>query len=567
MTDMKVLIVDDREDDVHLLQTLFEKSGYRVVTARNGIQALDELKKESVDLIISDILMPKMDGFHLCRECKKNDELRKIPFVFYTATYTDRKDEELALHSGADKYIIKPTEPDMFLRIIEDVIKDFRERTLVPGVREIDLVPGVRESEEEETYLAEYNTRLVNKLDKKVQDLERTHKKLTESEQRYRELVNHINDVVIFVDPDGRLEFVNPKFCTVFDYSDEEVKLLDFDSLIHPEDLPQIAEKIEQMLQGEANTAVYEARFLKKSGETFYGDCSCAPIRRDDGIAGVLGVVRDITRRKETEKQLAEYQHHLEELVGERTRELEQANIRLQELDSLKSMFIATMSHELRTPLNSIIGFTKIVLNEWCGTINAEQRENLSVVLRSSKHLLALINDLIDISLIEAGKMEPHIIDFDLHDIISEAVNTFSVEIEEKDLEVSVDSIYQPMHTDRQRLLQCLLNLISNAVKFTEKGEITIRAVLCGEATEGGARFVEVSVEDTGIGIKDADIPKLFSAFVRIESPLSSKVVGTGLGLYLTKKLVTEILKGEVRAASRYGHGSTFSMRIPVTLQ
>jgi len=225
------------------------------------------------------------------------------------------------------------------------------------------------------------------------------------------------------------------------------------------------------------------------------------------------------------------------------------------------------MSHELRTPLNSIIGFTKIVLNEWCGTINAEQRENLSVVLRSSKHLLALINDLIDISLIEAGKMEPHIIDFDLHDIISEAVNTFSVEIEEKDLEVSVDSIYQPMHTDRQRLLQCLLNLISNAVKFTEKGEITIRAVLCGEATEGGARFVEVSVEDTGIGIKDADIPKLFSAFVRIESPLSSKVVGTGLGLYLTKKLVTEILKGEVRATSRYGHGSTFSMRIPVTLQ
>jgi len=163
--------------------------------------------------------------------------------------------------------------------------------------------------------------------------------------------------------------------------------------------------------------------------------------------------------------------------------------------------------------------------------------------------------------------MEPHIIDFDLHDIISEAVKSFSAEIEEKNLEVSVDVVHQPMHTDRQRLLQCLLNLISNAVKFTEKGGVTIQAVLCGEATEGGARFVEISVEDTGIGIKDADIPKLFSAFVRIESPLSSKVAGTGLGLYLTKKLVTEILGGEIRAASRYRHGSTFSMKIPVTLQ
>jgi len=385
MTDMKVLVVDDREDDLYLLQTLFEKSGYRVVTARDGIQALDELKKESVDLIVSDILMPKMDGFHLCRECKKNDELRKIPFVFYTATYTDRKDEELALHSGADKYIIKPTDPDLFLRIIKNVIKDFRERTHFAGVREIDLFAGEGEIEEEEIYLAEYNKRLVNKLDKKVRDLENSHKKLRESEEKYRELVNHINDVVIFTDPDGRLKFVNPKFCTVFGYSDEEVRTLHFDNLIHPKDLPQIAEKIKKMLQGEAITAVYEARFLKRSGNTFYGDCSCAPIRRDDGIAGVLAVIRDITRRKQAEKQLADYQHHLEELVRERTSELEEANIRLQELDNLKSMFIATMSHELRAPLNSIIGFTKIVLNEWCGTINAEQRENLSLVSSTSR--------------------------------------------------------------------------------------------------------------------------------------------------------------------------------------
>ena len=162
--------------------------------------------------------------------------------------------------------------------------------------------------------------------------------------------------------------------------------------------------------------------------------------------------------------------------LNNKTEELEQANVKLKDLDRLKSMFIASMSHELRTPLNSIIGFSSILHDDWIGPVNAEQKENLATILRSGKHLLNLINDVIDISKIEAGKIECKIEDFDLNDVISEAVNLLTSEIKEKGLSLTVDAVSLRMHTDRRRLLQCVINLLSNAVKFTEKGSVRINA-------------------------------------------------------------------------------------------
>lgn len=169
---MKILIVDDKAENLYLLETLLKGNGYKIATARNGVEALEKLKKDSIDMIISDILMPEMDGFQLCRKCKKDDRLRKIPFVFYTATYTDKKDEEFALSLGANKFIVKPTEPDVFLKILEGVIEDHKKKTLIAPKRPL---------EEEAVYLAAYNERLVKKLEKKVLDLERDiaeHKRL-----------------------------------------------------------------------------------------------------------------------------------------------------------------------------------------------------------------------------------------------------------------------------------------------------------------------------------------------------------------------------------------------------
>jgi signal transduction histidine kinase len=262
----------------------------------------------------------------------------------------------------------------------------------------------------------------------------------------------------------------------------------------------------------------------------------------------------------------------LEKKVQERTIELEEANCKLREIDRLKSMFIASMSHELRTPLNSVIGFSSILLDEWVGPLNAEQKENLATVLRAGNHLLSLINDVIDVSKIEAGQIEINPEEFELHDVITEVTASLAKEIEQKGLGLEIRSIRVKMHTDRRRLLQCVLNLLSNAVKYTEKGTISITVNLVnsrlGETIEPSSDlekdFVEISVADTGIGIREEDKHKIFNPFTRLDSRTLPNIHGTGLGLYLTRKLVTETLKGDITFTSEYGSGSRFVLHLPL---
>jgi PAS domain S-box-containing protein len=269
----------------------------------------------------------------------------------------------------------------------------------------------------------------------------------------------------------------------------------------------------------------------------------------------------EMEERRNTQDELEKLNESLEQHVQERTADLEQANTRLQELDRMKSMFIASMSHELRTPLNSVIGFSRILLSEWLGPLNGEQKENLTAVLRSGNHLLSLINDVIDVSKIEAGLIEAVPEEVDVHDVVSEAVTSCENAAQDKGINLKIQTIHHTLHTDRTRLLQCLLNLISNAVKYTEKGTITV----CAEVPDGDDTL-ELSVADTGVGIQEKDLGKLFSPFVRLNSPLTSTVPGTGLGLYLTRKLAREVLQGDLTVTSTSGVGSRFVLRVPITL-
>jgi len=259
---------------------------------------------------------------------------------------------------------------------------------------------------------------------------------------------------------------------------------------------------------------------------------------------------------RKSRNELKQWGKEMEKKVEKRTEELEHVNLKLQELDQLKSMFIASMSHELRTPLNSIIGFTGIILQGMSGEINSEQEKQLTLVKNSANHLLALINDIIDISKIEAGKVEIVLDEFDLSVLAQEIKDSFAVAVDKKELELLLQT--PPtliIKSDRRRTEQVLVNFLSNAVKFTDKGEIEIKIVKKD-------KMVEMSVRDTGVGVKKEDMNKLFKDFSRI--PIKDRTIeGTGLGLYLSKK-IADLLGGDIRAESKFGKGSVFTLTLPL---
>jgi len=275
-------------------------------------------------------------------------------------------------------------------------------------------------------------------------------------------------------------------------------------------------------------------------------------------VSAVAMQLGSVIHRKRVEQALQKAHDELEARVVERTRELAQANIRLQEMDRLKSEFLATMSHELRTPLNSIIGFTGIILKGITGKITKEQKKQLSMVYGSAKHLLNLINDILDLSRIESGKMETLEESFKVEEVISEVTQTLSPMISQKPLKLikEIPDEIPEIYSDRKKVFQIILNLANNAVKFTDKGEIKIE---CNIENEN----LRVSVSDTGIGIKKENMDYLFEAFRQIDGTAQRRYEGAGLGLHLCKKLVA-VLDGKIWAESEYGKGSRFTFILPL---
>jgi PAS domain S-box-containing protein len=291
--------------------------------------------------------------------------------------------------------------------------------------------------------------------------------------------------------------------------------------------------------------------------------------RENEYTWSLVGVITDITERKRAEEAIQELNVNLERRVAKRTAELAVAKERAESADQLKSAFLATMSHELRTPLNSIIGFTGIMLQGLAGSLNAEQTKQLGMVQGSARHLLALINDVLDISKIEAGQLEIRAERFDLRSSLEKVAALVKPLAEKKGLalRVALSPDVESAVSDRLRVEQVLLNLLNNAVKFTERGVVTLEARLVKGYiyhNHGTPQLVaRLCVTDTGIGIKPEDMEKIFQPFRQIDSGLTRQHDGTGLGLTICRRLA-DLLGGEISAKSTWGEGSVFTFVLPL---
>lgn len=299
-----------------------------------------------------------------------------------------------------------------------------------------------------------------------------------------------------------------------------------------------------------------ETQFAFPDGTTGWFD-----VRGQPAPEGVFIMSIDVTERHLAEAALRELNEQLERKVADRTEELRAALVRAEAADRLKSAFLATMSHELRTPLNSIIGFTGILLQGLAGGLNEEQAKQLGMVRSSARHLLELINDVLDLSKIEAGQLEMRSASFELGQSIEKCLATVRPLAQAKSLalEAEVSTDLGQMTGDQRRVEQILLNLLNNAVKFTDHGSVLLRVERLADR-----EAVAISVTDTGIGMRQEDQGSLFLPFRQIDNGLTRTHEGTGLGLAICRKLA-DLMQGDITVSSEWGKGSCFTVTLPLT--
>ena len=355
------------------------------------------------------------------------------------------------------------------------------------------------------------------------------------------ELFENAPEAIVILDEYDRVQRVNGEFVTMFGFSREEVRGLQLNRLIVPPELRRQAIDLTRMItRGE--TVSLETERQRKDGTRLDVSVLGTPIVVDRQAVAVYGIYRDITDRKQTERQLLEAKN-----------QAEAANV-------AKSRFLATMSHELRTPLNSIIGFTNVLLRQAADGPNQKERLYLSRILENGTGLLALINDILDLSKVEAGRTELELSTFDLADLVRETIHQFEPQARDSrdELRLELPEGRLTLETDRGRLRQVLVNLVGNAIKFTESGVVTL------EVEARHAVPFRIRVRDTGIGIAAEKLDSIFEAFQQADSTTTRQFGGTGLGLSISRSLC-RLMGYELTVESEPGVGSVFTIDLHPT--
>jgi PAS domain S-box-containing protein len=382
---------------------------------------------------------------------------------------------------------------------------------------------------------------------------------LRESEERYRFLLENANDAVyvhvVTAGAPGRFVDVNRRASQMLGYSREEFLAMEVTAIDVPEMAVRSPAIVAQLLA--TGSARFETEHVAKNGTRVPVEIG-VQLFDLHGIPTVLSIARDITERKKAEDELATYRQSLEVLVKARTADLEEANRQLREATTAKSEFLASMSHELRTPLNSVIGFSGILSEGLAGPLTDEQHTQVGMINVSGRHLLSLVDDILDLAKIEAGKAEVYVEAVDVAALVEAVAGAIGPLAQEAGLELRAETegCCTTLHSDGGKIRQILFNLIGNAVKFTEHGSVVVAV---RNEPDGACSF---AVSDTGCGIAEEDMTRIFAAFTQVPMSTSGNSKGTGLGLRISREYA-QMLGGEITVRSEVGVGSTFTLTLP----
>ena len=542
----RLLVVEDSATQAEALRFTLESAGFEVVVARDGQRALHLCASEHFDMVLSDVNMPYMSGFELCTKVKSSSALKQLPVILLTSR-SDPIAILRGLECGADNFITKPYEDQFLLERVRSILESRRQdRRLQVGVEVTFLGRQFVITSEKE--------QILDLLVSTFEEVVRSNRELESRTIELNLILENIGDGVVVADAEGRLVLSNPMAEQLLGPSallrrplhwarDHGFFRVDRRTPIGAEEMP-----LARALSGES---LDELELFVRSPQSPHGtyvSVSARPLRTEaGGIRGGVIAFRDISERK-----------RVEALIEAQAQELARAKERAEQESRYKSRFLASMSHELRTPLNAIIGFSELLDQEIFGSLAPRQKEYVGYVVQSGRHLLGLVNDILDLSKIEAGRMElarEWVAPLAVVDAVQGSVRPLAHK-QGVSLAVELPTQLPDLYVDEMRLRQILFNLLSNAIKFTPAGgDVTLRLELRGER-------IIIEVEDTGVGIRPEDIPRLFREFERMDDRSKTKTEGTGLGLALTKRLV-ELHGGTIEVVSRPNAGSRFSVALP----
>ncbi|HEX4681242.1 MAG TPA: ATP-binding protein [Gemmatimonadaceae bacterium] len=535
-----ILLVDDRAENLLALEAILEPLGQRLVRASSGEDALRCLLAREFAVILLDVQMPGMNGFETAELIKARERTKFTPIIFLTAISKEDEYVFKGYSVGAVDYMFKPFQP----AILRSKVQVF-----------VDLYVQQRRIAEQEQRIREIER----------QELELQHmNEMLQSEARFREIVGSAMDAIIVFDADGKVSLLNSAAERMFGTTSEAIG-----GPIHrffPEGLEKdtvatLCHTAEGLRAQPAPPVIHPHALTARrgDGETFPIEASVSCLDASGGRTYTI-IMRDVSERVQQEQALRDQATSLTESareLKELNEELHRRQLDLERAMTARSRFYASMSHELRTPINAVLGYSTLLLERIYGPLNEKQAEGIERTQKAARHLLELVNDVLDLSKIEAGKIDLRLQPVEFPSLIEDLFVTVRPLADEHGSSLSLE--FKPdkpvkIISDPRRLRQILLNLLSNAIKFGAAKPII---VTCQTNDESG---VTIEVRDQGEGISKEDQERIFHEFVQLGKTQLQD--GTGLGLPISRRLA-QLLRGSLTVDSVIGKGSTFTLRLP----